>query len=256
MSLTPKNWDSFQHYKDRAPAWIKLHRGLLDDFAFSRLPVASRALAPLLWLLASEYEGGSIPCTTEEIAFRFRMTEKELIAALNPLIEGGFFVSDSALLAECKQVASLEKEREEEKRRVDTVGADFFVFKETYPKRGGSNPWQPAEKLFREALKAGHDSQSIIVGCRLYRDECDRNKITGTEKVAQAQTWLRQARFIDYQPTVAVGPQKIFVRDDTPAGKAWIEYERTVGKAAPRKNDGWWRETLWPKGYEPKEAAE
>jgi hypothetical protein len=60
LRLTPKNWKSFQHYKDRAPPWIKLHKTLLDDFKFSRLPLASRALAPCIWLLASEYEGGEI----------------------------------------------------------------------------------------------------------------------------------------------------------------------------------------------------
>jgi hypothetical protein len=77
--LTPKNWDTFQHYKDRAPAWIKLHRGLLDDYTFACLPVASRALAPLLWLLASEYEKGKINASAKEIAFRLRVSERELL---------------------------------------------------------------------------------------------------------------------------------------------------------------------------------
>ena len=38
MSLTPRNWHEFQQYKDRKPDWIKLHRGLLDDFEFQSLP--------------------------------------------------------------------------------------------------------------------------------------------------------------------------------------------------------------------------
>ncbi len=29
MILTAKNWKSFQHYKERAPSWIKLHKGSL-----------------------------------------------------------------------------------------------------------------------------------------------------------------------------------------------------------------------------------
>jgi hypothetical protein len=36
--LTIKNWSEFQHYKDRNPPWIKLHRALLDDYAFAALP--------------------------------------------------------------------------------------------------------------------------------------------------------------------------------------------------------------------------
>ena len=82
MKLIPKNWDAFQHYKHRSPPWIKLHRNLLDDMHFQRLPVASKALAPMLWLLASESNDGVIHRSPEEIAFRLRMTEKDVINAI------------------------------------------------------------------------------------------------------------------------------------------------------------------------------
>jgi len=113
MILTPKNWKSFQHYKDRAPAWIKLHKGLLDDFDFCCLPVASRALAPFLWLLASEYEDGKITASLDELAFRLRMTRAELADALSHLIQSGFFDASDPL-AECKQEDIPERETEEE----------------------------------------------------------------------------------------------------------------------------------------------
>lgn len=112
-TITPKGWASFQHYKDRRPAWIKLHRELLDNYDFHRLPVASKALAPCLWLLASEYEGGHIPADADMIGFRLRMRADEVIDALTPLIHAGFFVA-SKVLAECKQDACLEKETERE----------------------------------------------------------------------------------------------------------------------------------------------
>lgn len=118
MILTPKNWKSFQHYKDRAPAWIKLHKGLLDDFTFARLPLASRALAPMLWLLASEYEDGRITASLEEIAFRLHISEADLSGALNPLINSGFFIASEAL-AIPERKASLEKE-DIGKRREET----------------------------------------------------------------------------------------------------------------------------------------
>jgi hypothetical protein len=38
--LRVKNWAEFQHYRSRRPPWIKLHRGLLDDYAWHRLPEA------------------------------------------------------------------------------------------------------------------------------------------------------------------------------------------------------------------------
>lgn len=110
MKIVPKNWHDFQHYKDRSPPWIRLHRKLLDDMHFQRLPVASRALAPMLWLLASESMDGVINADPEELAFRLRQSEEEIVEALKPLIEKGFFVviegDASAVLAHCKHVAS------------------------------------------------------------------------------------------------------------------------------------------------------
>lgn len=207
MRLIPKKWEEFQHYKDRAPAWIKLHRALLDDFAFSCLPVASRALAPMLWLLASEYSDGEISATWEELAFRLRMSVSELEKTVKPLIDAKFFTLEqdaSTTLAPCLPREEIEKS----KRREDTVDLDFENFKKEYPKRNGSNPWKPAHDLFRQAVKSGHDLKTIISAARTYRHECERNGIVNTDKVAQAQTWLRQSRFLDYLGYVepAAGP--------------------------------------------------
>jgi hypothetical protein len=55
--LRVKNWTEFQHYKDRNPPWIKLHRTLLDDYEFSRLQDASKAHLMLIWLFASQKDG-------------------------------------------------------------------------------------------------------------------------------------------------------------------------------------------------------
>jgi hypothetical protein len=117
MKITPKNWREFQHYKDRNPPWIRLHKSLLDNYEFQCLPVASRALAPMLWLIASDSLDGSIDAEPKKLAFRLRMTEVELVDALKSLIDNGFFSSDqdaSALLADCKQVAVPETETETE----------------------------------------------------------------------------------------------------------------------------------------------
>lgn len=110
--MTPKNWKTFQHYSDRKPAWIKLHRALLDDYTFSCLPLASQALAPRLWLLASEYDDGKITAGLDEIAFRVHCTVEALVDALEPLIKSEFFIDDSGLLAPRKQSAMPERERE------------------------------------------------------------------------------------------------------------------------------------------------
>lgn len=208
MSITPKNWDSFQHYKDRAPSWIKLHKGLLTDFRFSRLPVASRALAPMLWLLASEYERGEITATMEEIAFRMHMTERDLVEAISPLIDSGFFIASEAL-AKPEQVACLEKRREENKIEKDTCAVGkptrtdekFEEFWKSLPKRDGANPKEPARKLFHAAVKAGEDPDAIIAGAR----QCARSeaKNANTPYIPQTVKWLRDRRWRDYGQQIA-----------------------------------------------------
>lgn len=111
---TVKNWTNFQHYKDRAPPWIKLHRTILDDFDFARLPIASKALAPCIWLLASESKDGSIPIDPEWLAFRLHWQVPDVEAGLKALIAGGFLIRASTVLAPCPQDACLETEGETE----------------------------------------------------------------------------------------------------------------------------------------------
>jgi len=117
--LVARGWSDFQHYKDRSPAWIKLHKKLIDNYEFQCLPVASRALAPMLWLLASEENDGSLDASPAKIAFRLRMAEQEVVEAVKPLIKSGFFDCD----AECYRDASkalaerLPRERERERER-------------------------------------------------------------------------------------------------------------------------------------------
>ena len=114
MLLQPKNWAVFQHYKDRCPPWIKLHRDLLNDRAYMRLPIASKAIAPMLWLLASESKDGVFDGSLDELVFRLHITEKEYQSGVKPLIDNNFFTLVSGVLAERLQTAIPETERETE----------------------------------------------------------------------------------------------------------------------------------------------
>jgi hypothetical protein len=114
MLLKPKNWAVFQHYKDRCPPWIKLHRDLLNDRKFMRLPIASKAVAPLLWLLASESKDGVFDGSLDELVFRLHITPKEYQDGVKPLIDNDFFILVSGVLAERKQDAIPETETETE----------------------------------------------------------------------------------------------------------------------------------------------
>lgn len=118
MILRPKNWSDFQHYKNRNPPWIRFHKRILDDRVYQQLPIASRALAPMLWLLASESKDpstGEFDGSPEELVFRLRWPKAEIVEALTPLIHRGFFevVQDaSTVLADGLHDATPEERRD------------------------------------------------------------------------------------------------------------------------------------------------
>jgi len=75
----------------------------------------------------------------------------------------------------------------------------FDEFWAAYPKRGlAANPQKPAREKFAKAVKTGADPEAIIGGARRYAEIEKRSGRFGTEKVAQAQTWLNQERWGDY----------------------------------------------------------
>lgn len=217
--LKVKGWKDFQHYKDRAPPWIKLHKGLLDNFEFQRLPVASRALAPMIWLIASESSEGEIDADVPKLAFRLRQSEKEVADGLKPLIDNGFLVGDSDALAECLQDACLETERETEKERETEeeedsekekiLGAsaprvvrpkgysdDFEEAWSLYPRRNGSNSKADAFKAWNARLKEGSCVISLIDGVRRYAAYC-RASVTDPRYIQQASTFFGPGRHFE-----------------------------------------------------------
>lgn len=115
MKAMVKNWAEFQHYKDRSPPWLKLHRSLLDDFDYQRLPIASKALAPMIWLIAAESKDGEVDVSPDYLSFRLRWPVEEVRDGLSALIEKGFLIIASGTLADCYQDATPEREGETER---------------------------------------------------------------------------------------------------------------------------------------------
>jgi hypothetical protein len=105
-----KNWDRFQHFKDRKPIWIKLYRDLLDDLNWHNLdPKLAKALV-MIWLIASE-DCGQLP-EIKSLAFRLRMSEKDtkdIVTRLSAWLEQ----DDIDGISSVYQDDMLEKRREE-----------------------------------------------------------------------------------------------------------------------------------------------
>jgi hypothetical protein len=52
-----RNWDRFQHYKDRRPPWIKLYDSILDDEEFVALQPIARLVLIGIWQLYGRRNG-------------------------------------------------------------------------------------------------------------------------------------------------------------------------------------------------------
>lgn len=108
--FTIANWEEFQHYKDRNPPWIKLHRALLTDYEFACLQDASKLHLVLIWLLFSQSKK-ALPVDSKYIQKALHLEEEP---DLEMLIDKGFLVLDSDSLARRKQSAMPETEAEAE----------------------------------------------------------------------------------------------------------------------------------------------
>ncbi len=108
--ISVKNWQKFQHYRDRSPPWIKLHRELLRDYSFMCLQDASKLQLMLLWLLASQLDN-KIPADMDYIKHQIGVKGN---VCLKELIDKGFVIDASNTLAERKQSAIGETETETE----------------------------------------------------------------------------------------------------------------------------------------------
>ena len=108
--ITVPNLEKWQHYKDRCPPWIKLHRDILNDYNYSCLQDASKLHLLMIWLLASQMDN-KIPADEKWISGRINATTE---VNIKDLILLGFLEYDSKTLARRKQNDNAEAEAEAE----------------------------------------------------------------------------------------------------------------------------------------------
>jgi hypothetical protein len=81
-----KNFERFQHYKDRNPSWIKVYNEVLENYEFARLPDALKGQLISIWLLASRMDN-KIPYDPDWVANKINATEP---VDLTLLMDSGF----------------------------------------------------------------------------------------------------------------------------------------------------------------------
>jgi hypothetical protein len=141
--LAVKNWSKYQHYSDRNPPWIKLHKTVLRDYDFMSLSVAQRYHLIACWILAADMDG-LLPCSEQHLN---RLCKGHRMN-LEELIKKGFLIKINAesmeaaskSLALCREL-SREKDRDrEEKIKIAPPSAGAENPKPEKPKKEKAPP--------------------------------------------------------------------------------------------------------------------
>ncbi len=210
QTFSVRNFERFQHYKDRSPPWIKLYNELLDDYRFAVLPDASKWHLVAIWLLASRSDN-EIPADTKWIAGHIGATEQ---VDLTPLQEAGFIVTGQCRSdppAACAQSAMPERESETEgetekedssgpadadpsppaslKAGKKTYPAPFEEFWHAYPVDALMSKSKAFEKWGRLCLA---DRAAALAACPAFRAHCAKDL---TYRPVHAERFLSQRRF-------------------------------------------------------------
>lgn len=128
------------------------------------------------------------------------------------------------------------------------------------PSRGKApNPRKPAFEKFERLIRQGVPVEDIIGGAKRFEAIERGAGRWGTDKVAQAITWLNQHRWEGYgveeaKPTPRATNGRHFVRRDSAQWWAWRDWMIAQGKRPISMTtnvdgyDGWYFETEWPPG--------
>jgi hypothetical protein len=262
-TFSVKNFEKFQHYKDRAPPWIKLYNELLDDYEFGRLPDASKMHLIAIWLLASR-SGNKIPYDSAWVARRINANTK---VDLTLLACSGFIVVDQQLqeagqdasntLAYCNQDACLEGEGEKRKVETEEIAASPPKTRKK-PARSLPDNFEISPANHSHAKALGFSDSEIKREHQRFFMHAKAKGLTYADWDAAEYNWITKgADFAGKQPRGEGGiadDGTIEVLDQIQL-EAWDAYgvERN-GKPYPRNKKGGWRfPSKWPPGHDAKQ---
>jgi len=198
-----KNFDSFQHYKDRTPPWIKLYNSILEDYEFACLQDASKLQLVLIWLLASR--------TNNKIPYDERWIQKKLQLDseidLDTLERAGFINKingDSSALADCLQNARPEERRGEER---ESMSEQKIV--PSIPLKNGDE-WSPTDELMSEWQSAYPlvDLSTELAKARAWNKSNKSKRKTKSGIAKHLNLWLSRAQK-DMESNPKLQPAKI-----------------------------------------------
>lgn len=189
-----KNWGKFQHFKDRRPPWVKLYRDLLDDMQWHELDPLSSKVLVTLWLLASEDEEqeGKLP-DIKTLAWRMRMSEKQVKECLNKL--NHWLVQDdiNAISERNQDDAPETEKRRKETKQSESYDSLFDSFYQAYPKKVG----KPAALKAFTKCKPDESLLQTMLDAIERQSKSEQWQKNDGQFIPNPATWLNQERWDD-----------------------------------------------------------
>lgn len=215
--LKVRNWEQFQHYKDRNPPWIKLHFALLSSEDWVTLADASKLLVIACMLVASRNKG-MVP---NNPAYMKRVAYLDQEPDFGPLISCGFLENPLADASAVQAVARPETETEQK----DTLSETSSDEKPKARKRKEYTP--PFEAIWLEYPTDPNMSKADAFDAYVKLDAADKDALAASIRPFRAYCRANP----DYRPKHMVG---------------FIKSRRFDGFQAqkPAANDDQWRERL------------
>ena len=210
QKLHIRNWSRFQHYKDRNPPWIQLHREIFASEDWTTLADASKLLMVVCIVLGAR-DSGNIPNNPDYI---MRVAYLKKRPNLTPLIECGFLEilqADASkpyqTLATARPETYREETETEQRRKKESppspsatlppkgggdISQDFEIWWNEVPRKVGKGQ---ARKAFKTALKKA-SLEELLAGIRRYAVAV-RGNGKEPEYICHPSTWLNGERWLD-----------------------------------------------------------
>ncbi len=187
--LRVKNWEKFQHYKDRNPPWIKLHYEMMTSEDWVMLSDASKLLAVVCMMIASRNDGH----VRNDPAYIKRVAYLEKLPDLKPLIKSGFLMlADASIVEQTLEKCTTETEAYRTETEIYTearaieIADNFEAFWSGWiPFEMSKGSKSDASKAYFRATK-GVDHETLI----RTRDQYLANCVTHRCKTKHASSWL------------------------------------------------------------------
>ena len=207
-----KNFEKYQHYKQRNPPWIKLYYELLDDDNFISMSIASRHHYIMLLLIA----GRKNNLILNDMSYLRKVMRLDTEPDLTELIDSGFLLASRRrpaiiLKGNCKQNALTETEDIPEDIPEDIIKI-AAVIESSSPQMERAamfwNSYKPnPRKVGRGSVEKWFEKNAVsdeVLASMLTRLQglavSDKWLEEGGRYIPAPMTWLNQKRWLDDVP--------------------------------------------------------